>query len=65
MQKVVYTLEQMQELSRQLNTLTITGLEQSKKIVFMATIIDNPCEIIDIPNDELKDSLEDGEAKGE
>ena len=42
--KVVYTLEQIQELSRYLNELTVTGLNNCKLIALCTQIIDNPTE---------------------
>ena len=43
--KVVYTLEQIQELSRYLNELTVTGLNNCKLIALCTQIIDNPTEV--------------------
>ena len=43
--KVVYTMEQMQELSRCLNELTVKGLDNCKLIALCTQIIDNPTEI--------------------
>ena len=43
--KVVYTMEQMQELSRYLNELTVTGIHNCKLIALCTQIIDNPTEI--------------------
>lgn len=43
--KVIYTMEQMQELSRYLNELTVKGLENCKLVALCAQIIDNPTKV--------------------
>lgn len=43
--KVIYTMEQMQELSRYLNELTVSGINNCKLIALCTQIIDNPTEI--------------------
>ena len=50
--KVVYTLEQIQELSRYLNELTVTGIHNCKLIALCTQIIDNPTEIEEGDADE-------------
>lgn len=52
MKKVIYTLEQMQELSRYLNELTVTGINNCKIIALCTQIIDNPTEIEEGDTDE-------------
>jgi hypothetical protein len=43
--KVIYTMEQMKELSNLLNQLTVTGLNNCKIIALCTQIIDNPAEV--------------------
>lgn len=43
--KVIYTMEQMQELSKILNEVTVKGLDNCKLIALCTQIIDNPTEI--------------------
>lgn len=50
--KVIYTMEQMQELSRYLNELTVKGLDNCKLIALCTQIIDNPTEIEEGDADE-------------
>ena len=43
--KVIYTMEQMQELSKCLDSLTVTGINNCKLIALCTQIIDNPAEV--------------------
>jgi hypothetical protein len=53
LKKVVYSLEQMQNLSRLINALTVTGLDNFRIITAAASIIDDPIqEIIDEIGDD-------------
>lgn len=56
--KVIYTIEQMQELSKLLNGVTVKGLENCKLIALCAQIIDNPTEVEegDTDGDNKKDN---------
>jgi hypothetical protein len=65
MQKVVYSMEQMQELSRRLNQLSVTGIEQSKTVVYMATIIDSPLTVIEEPMEGIEFGNTETNEKGE
>ncbi len=47
MKKLVYTMEQMQELVRNLNQLTVQGIDNCKLIALSTQIIDNPQETIE------------------
>lgn len=47
MKKLVYTMEQMQELVRNLNQLTVQGIDNCKLISLSTQIIDNPQETIE------------------
>lgn len=53
--KVIYTMEQMQELSRYLNELTVTGIHNCKLIALCTQIIDNPTEIEEGDTDECNE----------
>ena len=65
--KVVYTMEQMQELSRYLNELTVTGINNCKLIALCTQIIDNPTEIEEGDTDEHneKDNTEHEQRQAE
>lgn len=67
MQKLVYSLEQMQELSRALNDLGIKGIEQAKIMVYAANIIDNPLKVIEGPMEGIEHGSDtsNGDEKGE
>lgn len=45
-------MEQMQELSRYLNELTVTGIHNCKLIALCTQIIDNPTEVEEGDTDE-------------
>lgn len=45
MEKVIYTMEQMRELSRYLNELTVTGIRNCQLVSLCTQIIDNPTEV--------------------
>lgn len=45
--KVIYTMEQMKELSRYLDGLTVQGLQNCNLISACTQIIDNPTEVIE------------------
>lgn len=45
--KLVYTMEQMQELIRNLNQLTVHGIDNCRLIALSTQIIDNPQETIE------------------
>ncbi len=60
MKKVVYTMEQIIDLSRLINGLTVTGLENCKLIAAAAHIIDTPLSI-----DENSDDGENGDEENE
>ena len=49
--KVIYTMEQMQELSRCLDSLVVSGLNNCKLIGLCAQIIDNPTEVEEVDPD--------------
>ena len=44
MKKLIYTLEQMQELVSHLNQLTVQGIDNCKRIAICTQIVDNPIE---------------------
>lgn len=61
--KVIYTMDQMQELVSHLNQLNIQGIDNCKRIAVCTQIIDNPIETIEEeegdniePNSKEKDS---------
>ena len=56
--KVIYTMEQMQELSRYLNELTVSGINNCKLIALCTQIIDNPTEVEegDVDGDNEEDN---------
>ena len=62
--KVVYTMEQMQEIVGHLNNLTVQGIENCKRVALCTQIIDEPQETIEedgsrsgvlISNDDKKE----------
>lgn len=55
--KAIYTMEQMQELGRNLDGLTVTGIQNCKLVALCVQIIDNPVEIEDTEN--AKEDKED------
>lgn len=61
--KVVYTMEQMQEIVGHLNNLTVQGIENCKRVALCTQIIDEPQETIeeeveDEPDDKKEDNPE-------
>jgi hypothetical protein len=46
MKKAVYTMEQIQNITMRLDELIAPGIENSKRIGVIATILENPEQII-------------------
>ena len=65
--KVIYTMEQMQELSRCLDSLVVSGLNNCKLIALCTQIIDNPTEVEegDTDGDNEKDNTEHEQRQAE
>lgn len=55
MKKVVYTLEQMQQLAGYLNALVVSGIDNCRLITLSTNIIDNPIETIEEEKEGEKD----------
>ena len=47
MKKLVYTMEQMQQLAKFINELNVTGINNCKLIALCAQVIDSPTETIE------------------
>jgi len=56
MKKVIYTFEQMLELTNLLDSLTVKGISNCKAIALSAQIIDKSIEIID-EEDKAKEEV--------
>jgi len=44
--KVIYSMEQMVEITKFIDSLTLTGIKQCREITRIADIIDNPIDTI-------------------
>ena len=47
MKKLVYTMEQVEQLARFINELTVTGINNCKLVALCTQVIDNPTETIE------------------